>query len=455
MRNIYKFAVLDKKFAFDINTNTAFEIDTLTLDVLNLLSDYDKNRIIDILSHRYDRSEVKSVLSELEELRRSRQLFVEENAIEFKNQEVNRLTVRLQVAHDCNFRCRYCYAEHGAYGGNRALMTWENAEKIMNFVGGLVPDHFSGLKIVFFGGEPLLNFDLIKKIVNYSKNRWKALGKELKFSISTNASLLNDIINKYLIAHSFDTLFSIDGPEDIHNRHRVYLDGVGSFNDVMENCLRYGRASNFHCFQVSATYTKDDLDLSKRVFFLKDSGFKSIKVEPVQLSEDNPLAINLSNLPQLEQEIYKLAKLYASSIHNEDLFRLEPFYGFIRMLQKKSLRQKHCTAGRKEFTASCDGDIYPCTRLTGKKKLKIGDISNGLDDQKKKIWEETEWLETRNGCKRCWVRNMCGGGCRAASINFNEDISEPYTIGCEIMKITTKAAIWLYSELGDEKIVKI
>lgn len=356
------------------------------------------------------------------------------------------LSIWMQVAEDCNLRCTYCYAAHGSYGMTRNLMSWSHAQAICEYLLRRLRTDFDALKVVFFGGEPLMNFDVIARAVALLRDSDEARAKPVSLAVSTNGLLLSHTVRQFIVENGINLLVSIDGSRETHDRHRHDPSGRGSYEEIMANCRAFFEYRDRRTIQASVTYSRDDLDLAGRIRSLEDAGFVNIKLEPVWLAEGHPLAFRLSDVDAVGDSVEQAARYCRDRAFAGSKTRVEPFAIHLPLVARGGRLRHHCAAGVNDLAISSDGRIYPCARLTGQSEWLLGNVHDGIDEAKTQAWAATEDLSGRMGCEECWARALCGGGCRVDSIERADSIAHPDEFMCALMKRTCTASLWLYDE---------
>jgi len=438
---------MGKRFVYDRHTATPFEIDKLTWDVLELAGELDRREIVNRLGGTYPHDEVEGVLSSLDGLESDGELFARDEAGDSEwESDIPVGTMILQISHACNLRCKYCYADSGSYGGPTELMSKEVGERAIDF---LIDNSGNRdvLEVTFFGGEPLLNFSLVKHLVEYARE--KDTSKKFKFSMTTNGTLLTAQVSEWLSDNGFSLIVSLDGPEEIHDEVRVYPSGGGSHRTILENAKKAAALPIGKRTTMRGTVSSRCLDISKQTDYLFDQGFKSVSVEPAVGGPDDAFAVQEKDLPRLTESYKEFARSYLQRIRNGHSPRFFHFFRILERLQSGIPRTHVCGAGSGYLAVSPNGDIYPCHKLDGQSGCKIGSVFSGIEDERRAIWRDTIEVDSNEICRSCWAKYLCGGRCRAYSVLFCDDIMKPLPITCELMKTRIESAIWLYSELGE------
>lgn len=444
MNKYYIFEYLGKKIAFEPESLTPFEVDATAEEAITLLDMVNQDEIIQTLSKKIPKDEAIILMDQLYSIGEN----IDKNPIPSKTRTV---TAWLQISHDCNLRCKYCFAGSGSFHGERSLMKWPIAKAACDYLLKRYTEEADALVIVFFGGEPLMNVTLIKKIFEYCKNK-NHEDKPITFTISSNATLLDESLMAYLTENNIGIMCSIDGPREIHDAYRPFPDGSGSFTLASANASKFLEYRDAKLVQVEATYSREDFNLIDRKRALRSLGFNFIKFEAAQLEPSHPLSIRKEDLPLIEVAIRNLALEYRDDIRKGLLYKLEPFGPIMKMIRESKVRRCRCLSGEDDLAIACDGRIFPCTRLAGIDEWAVGNVYEAINPKKASIWVTTHSYEARSGCNDCWVRNICGGGCRVDSIESERDIFKPYDTHCEMYKYYTQAAIWLLSELDDDTV---
>ena len=382
--------------------------------------------------------ELKETLADIEGLKKEGLLFAEEpKTAPMKSGEVKALC--LHICHDCNLRCRYCFADEGAYHNVREMMSLETAKAAIDF---LIRE--SGqrkvLEVDFFGGEPLMNLGVIKETVAYAKAEAAKRGKRFLFTTTTNGLLLNDDAIAFLNAEMENVVLSLDGRKEVHDAVRKTVSGQGSFDAVIEKIKKFVRIRGDKHYYVRGTFTAKNLDFSKDVLFLADEGFDCISLEPV-VTDIPDLTIKEEHLPAIEREYEKLCDAY---MRREAEGKGFLFFHFHVDLEGGPCLQKRvsaCGAGNEYFSVVPNGDIYPCHQFAGDIKWRMGNVFEGKLDPAIRGTFAASCLFTRKKCENCFAKFICSGGCSANNYHYNGDINEPYEMTCAMMKKRIECAM--------------
>ena len=434
---VHVFHYKDKHYIFDTGSSSLHECDEKAALLLRekLGEQVDTSSV----SER-ERAEYEQDFAELE---REGLLFKEEErAVPVKSDEVKALC--LHICHDCNLRCRYCFADEGAYHAKREFMSLETARRAIDF---LIEQSGSRriLETDFFGGEPLMNFDVVKQTVRYAKEQAAKRGKKFLFTLTTNGLLLKDDVAEFLNREMENVVLSLDGRKAVHDAVRKTANGKGSFDLVIENLKNFVRIRGNKSYYVRGTFTAKNLDFSKDVLFLADSGFDSISLEPV-VTDIPDLAITKQDLSRVCDEYDTLCDKYLEYEAKGKGFNFFHFNVDLEGGPCLSKRVSACGAGNEYFSVVPNGDIYPCHQFAGDPDFRMGNVYEGKLDEAIRAKFKKSCLFTRKKCENCFAKFICSGGCSANNYHFNGDIDEPYDITCEMMKKRTENAMHILAE---------
>jgi len=435
--SVHLFTFNGEKFVLDVNSGSLLNFDKPSF---YFLSEFLNSGSIDLarqgLKEKFN-IDTEEIEKEFETVVKQGILF--SKPIPYFESNLTLKSICLNVAHSCNFACTYCFAKKGSYGDSENLMTPENAKSAIDF---LVKNSEGrdALEVDFFGGEPLLAFNTVKKTVKYAKISYP--GKKWRFTITTNGLLLDKEKEVFLYENDVSIVLSLDGNKETNDRFRVLKNGQGTFDFVFpkinEVAIHRKKSEGYY---IRGTYTKETLEISKIAMDLRNMGFKFISLEPV-VTKDK-IGITKEDLPKLKMEYEKLAKEYVES-QKEEKWK---FFHFNLDLEAGPCVQKRvngCGAGVEYVAVSPNGDIFPCHQFDGIKETKLGDIFTGITNKKlQDKFRRANYLFNKEECKDCWARFYCSGGCLANNYNINGDILKPYQIGCEIQKMRIEAALYV------------
>ena len=442
---IHKFRLFGKNIVLDVNSGAVHLLDELAFELLDIFEGGDRQAVMDRLSGRYAAEDVAGALEELEELKKEGQLFTEDIYEEYLPAWDRKPVVKalcLHIAHDCNLRCRYCFASTGDFGSGRTLMPPETGKKAIDYLikasGGR-----RNLEIDFFGGEPLMNFNTVKETVYYAEEKGRESGKNFRFTITTNALLLNEEHKAFINEHMGNVVLSIDGRQEVNDRMRFRADGTGTYSAILPKIKDIADSRNQDGYYVRGTFTRENLDFSEDVLHLADLGFKQISVEPVVAAVNSGFDLREEDLPALFGEYEKLAAEYVKRHREGNGFN---FFHFMLDLEQGpcvAKRLKGCGSGHEYLAVTPEGDLFPCHQFVGMDGFKMGNVYNeGALNEEIRDRFKNSTIYTKEDCRCCWARFYCSGGCAANAFQFNKSLDRPYKVGCELEKKRVECAIW-------------
>lgn len=447
MSLIHKFIQGNDFYVIDVNSGVVHAVDELVYDFLDDNQLKGKEEVLRL--NRYSEDEIEEVYSELIELIDNGLLYTgdlyESIALNDKSKSFVK-ALCLNVVHDCNLKCKYCFADEGEYKGCRKIITAEVGKKAIDFV-----IKNSGprrnIEIDLFGGEPLMAFNIIKEIVDYAREQEKIHNKVIRFTMTTNATLLNDEIMEYIDKQMGNIVLSIDGRKSVNDKVRVRADGSGSYDRILPKIkTMVEKRDKSKQYYVRGTFTRANTDFYEDVKHLADIGFKEVSVEPVVLPEEHELSLREEDLPTIFKQYDKLYDYLLEKHNNNEDFK---FYHFNIDLQGGPCVYKRiagCGAGHEYLAITPDGDIYPCHQFVGSEEFKMGNIfEESIDNTISKTFKNAH-IYNKPKCKDCWARFYCSGGCQANNFNFNGDVHIPYELGCKMQKKRIECAIALKSK---------
>lgn len=450
---IHKFSISGTNIVVDVNSGVIHVFDDVSYEILDYFNIGDKSLIVNKLSNKYGKEQVAEAFEEICRLENKGILFSDDSYIEEiadKRGEPVIKALCLHVAHDCNMRCEYCFAQTGDFGTKRSLMTAETGKKSIDFLIESSGNRIN-LEVDFFGGEPLLNFDVVKEIVRYAREREKELNKHFRFTITTNALSLQNK-HKNFINENFDNIvMSIDGRKSVNDNMRHTVNGLGTYEIILPKIKDIAESRNQDRYYVRGTFTRENLDFSRDVLHLADEGFQQISIEPVVAAKDTGYDIREEDLPVLLEEYEKLAMLYVDRKKKGQAFN---FFHFIIDLEHGPCIYKRitgCGAGYEYLAVTPEGDIYPCHQFVGIDEFKMGNVYSGIKKTSIKELFRSTTVFSREECKNCWAKYYCSGGCAANAYQFSNDIKSPYKIGCELEKKRLECAIWIKTQEHEQK----
>lgn len=444
----------------DVCSGAVHVVDDVTYDVIALYEENNEQRketTLEILKDKlskYSEEELRETLEEVEELKERGELFAEDEyeqfVMDFKKRKTVVKALCLHIAHDCNLGCRYCFAEEGEYHGDRSLMSFAVGKQALDF---LVANSGSrrNLEVDFFGGEPTMNFEVVKELVRYGRSLEEPHNKKFRFTLTTNGILLNDEIMEFANKEMANVVLSIDGRKSVNDYMRPARNGKSSYDVIVPKFQRFAELRNQTNYYVRGTFTHHNLDFSEDVLHLADLGFQQISVEPVVAPKEEPYAIQEADLPGLMEEYDKLAKEIIKREQEGKGFNF--FHFMIDLTQGPCVakRLSGCGSGTEYLAVTPWGDLYPCHQFVGQEEFKLGNVYDGI--QAEAVRDEFKLCNVyaKEKCRNCFARFYCSGGCAANSYHFHGSILDAYDIGCELQKKRIECAIMIKAALADKE----
>ena len=454
MSLIHRYTLGGYHIVLDINSGCIHLVDEVTYEILPYMEEgMSADEICARFSGSFREEEIRSAVSECKKLSEEGMLFtrdIYENAIEAftENRQTVVKALCLHIAHDCNLACRYCFAEEGEYHGRKALMSFEVGKKALDF---LIASSGArkNLEVDFFGGEPLLNWPVVRQLVEYGRSQEAPHNKKFRFTLTTNGVLLDDEVMEFCNREMGNVVLSVDGRKEVHDRMRPFRKGKGSYDLVVPRFIKFAEKRNQENYYVRGTFTRYNLDFSKDVLHLADLGFRQISVEPVVAPETEDYAIREEDVPRILSEYEHLAE---EMIRREK--RGEGFNFFHFMIDLTGgpcvyKRLSGCGSGTEYLAVTPWGDFYPCHQFVGEEKYLMGNVDEGIT--RPEIVREFSNCNVykKPACRECFARFYCSGGCAANASHFTGDINGNYEIGCMLQRKRIECAIMMKAALAE------
>lgn len=437
----------------DVNSGSVHVVDDVVYDVIPLFEEKNREEISDCLKDIYEKEEIQEAIEEIEQLKEEGLLFTEDvykdYILDFKKRKTVVKALCLHIAHDCNLACKYCFAEEGEYHGRRALMSFEVGKKALDF---LIDNSGNrrNLEVDFFGGEPLMNWEVVKQLVKYGRSKEKEYNKNFRFTLTTNGVLLNDEIMEFLNEEMSNIVLSLDGRKEVNDAMRPFRNGKGSYDLIVPKFQKLAQSREQKNYYVRGTFTRNNLDFSNDVIEFADLGFKQMSIEPVVTDEKEPYAIQEEDIPKICQEYDKLAKEY---IKRKKEGRGFEFFHFMIDLEQGpcvAKRLSGCGSGTEYLAVTPWGDFYPCHQFVGEEEFLLGNVEEGITNTEIRDKFKLCNVYAKDKCKDCFARFYCSGGCAANSYKFHHSITDAYDVGCELERKRVECAIMIKAALAEE-----
>jgi len=439
---IHKYHFDDDIILIDINSGSLHLIDQATSDFLDLLKEHSWNDAVAALTVQYPDGE--EIAKEVKTLIDNHQLFTDDEAVRNYVPHSTPLVkaICLHMAHDCNLRCGYCFADSGAYGGERSLMSLEVGKAALDFL-IQASKHRQHIEVDFFGGEPLLNFDVCKELVAYGKEQGKLHNKIFKFTLTTNGVLLTKEVQDFLNEEDISAVLSLDGRPCVNDRMRQFPNGSGSYDKIVPNFKSFVLTRPNIEHYIRGTYTHYNTDFAADIAHMYDEGFREISVEPVVAPKEFGHALTEEDLPILKEQYDILTRHYLEKHFSGDGYNFFHFNVDLSHGPCLPKRLSGCGSGHDYLAVSPEGDLYPCHQFVGEEDYKVGTVFDGITNTQICRDFQSSHVLSKPACMECWARYYCSGGCHANNIRYGGSLKDPYLYGCELQKKRLECAIYV------------
>lgn len=443
-----------RNIVLDVNSGSVHVVDDLAYDAIALYDKKSEEEIVQELKGSYPENDIREVLEDIRALKDAGQLFTEDiyrdYIMDFKKRKTVVKALCLHIAHDCNLACKYCFAEEGEYHGRRALMSFEVGKKALDF---LIANSGNrrNLEVDFFGGEPLMNWQVVKDLVAYGREQEKIHDKNFRFTLTTNGILLNDEVQEFVNKEMGNVVLSLDGRKEINDMMRPFRGGQGSYDQIVPKFQKMAESRNQTNYYVRGTFTHYNLDFAKDVLHMADLGFKQISVEPVVAPPEADYAIREEDVPVLCEEYDRLA---AEIVRREKAGEHFNFFHFMIDLTGGpcvAKRLSGCGSGTEYLAVTPWGDFYPCHQFVGQEEFLMGNVDDGIVREDIRDEFKTCNVYAKEKCRDCFARFYCSGVCAANSWNFHHSINDAYDIGCELERKRVECAIMIKAALAEDE----
>ncbi|MCI5592232.1 MAG: thioether cross-link-forming SCIFF peptide maturase [Oscillospiraceae bacterium] len=457
---IHQYKQCGYNIVLDICSGAVHIVDDIAYDIISLYENKEKNEVIAEISKKYGdvpRDEIIECYDQVTELKNSGELFTEDNfepmAGELKAKTSGVIkALCLHIAHTCNLNCSYCFASQGKYHGERALMSFEVGKRALDF---LIENSGTrrNLEVDFFGGEPLMNFDVVKKLVEYARSIEKEKGKNFRFTLTTNGVLVDDDVIDFANKEMSNVVLSLDGRKEVHDRYRVDYQGRGSYDTIVPKFQKFVKARGGKNYYMRGTFTHANPDFLEDIKTMLNLGFTELSMEPVVAAEGDEAALTEEDKPVVMKQYEELAELMLKRDKEGKPFT---FYHYMIDLAGGPCIYKRisgCGSGTEYMAVTPWGDLYPCHQFVGDEKFKLGDIWHGVENKEIQNEFASCNVYARSECRDCWARLYCSGGCAANAYHATGSVKGVYKYGCDLFKKRMECAIAVAvaREFGDEE----
>lgn len=449
---IHQYQLNNYNIVLDTCSGSIHIVDPVAYDVISMYPEKSEEEIVSAILKKYEKdniskNDVLECIADIKALQAQGKLYSPDTFAEiagtFKERSGDVIkALCLHVAHTCNLNCSYCFASQGKYHGDRALMSFEVGKRALDF---LIENSGSrtNLEVDFFGGEPLMNWDVVKELVKYARSQEGPCHKNFRFTLTTNGMLIDDDVIDFANKEMSNVVLSLDGRKEIHDRLRVDYAGNGSYDRIVPKFQELVKSRGGKNYYMRGTFTHTNPDFTKDIFHMADLGFTELSMEPVVASPDDPAALTASDIEIVKEQYEILAK---EMLRREKEGRPITFYHYMLDLAEGPCIYKRisgCGSGTEYMAVTPWGDLYPCHQFVGDEKYKLGDIWNGVTNHSLREQFRSCNAYSRSECNDCWAKFYCSGGCAANAYHASGSIQGTYEPGCELFKKHIECAIMM------------
>lgn len=448
---VHQYKLNGYNIVLDTCSGSVHAVDEIAYDIIGLYKEKSPEEIAEIITEKYadeniTPDDVFECIEDVKALEEKGKLYTpdtyEDMAFDFKNRNTVIKALCLHVAHTCNLNCEYCFASQGKYHGERALMSLETGKRALDF---LIENSGTrrNLEVDFFGGEPLMNLEVVKGLVAYARDIEKIHNKNFRFTLTTNGILIDDDVIDFCNKEMSNVVLSLDGRKEVHDRLRKDYQGRGSYDIIVPKFQEFVRRRGNKSYYIRGTFTHANTDFTNDIFHMADLGFKELSMEPVVCAPDDKSALTKEDLPLLFEQYEILAKEMLKRQKEGNGFT---FYHYMLDLTHGPCIYKRisgCGSGTEYMAVTPSGELYPCHQFVGDKKYLLGNIYDGVTN--KEIQNEFKLCNAyaRKECADCWAKLYCSGGCAANSYHASGKITGIYEYGCELFKKRIECAVMM------------
>ncbi len=457
---VHQYKLGGYNIVLDTASGSVHTVDEVAYDIIELYPTHTKEEIVAAMLEKYGHlpdvteGDLLDCISDVEALKAAGKLYSEDEyeslAINYKNNSKVVKALCLHVAHTCNLNCSYCFASQGKYQGNRALMSFEVGKRALDF---LIENSGTrrNLEVDFFGGEPLMNWDVVKDLVAYARSVEQEKGKNFRFTLTTNGVLVDDDVIEFSNREMSNVVLSLDGRREVNDHFRRDYAGNGSYDKIVPNFRRFVKAREGKNYYVRGTFTHNNTDFTNDLLHMADLGFTELSMEPVVCPPSDPYALTEEDLPVLFEQYEILAK---EMLKRKKEGRPFTFYHYMIDLKNGPCIYKRitgCGSGTEYMAVTPWGDLYPCHQFVGDEKYRLGDIWSGVTNGEIQDGFRSCNAYARAECKDCWARLYCSGGCAANAYHATGSTNGVYDYGCKLFKKRIECAVMMQVAEAEDK----
>lgn len=456
---VHQYKLNGYNIVLDTCSGSVHVVDEVAYDIIEMYKSAGEEEIAEVILNKYahmpdvTREDILDCIGDIKALEESGKLYSEDKyekiAYEYKNNSNVIKALCLHVAHTCNLNCSYCFASQGKYQGDRAVMSFEVGKQALDF---LIANSGTrrNLEVDFFGGEPLMNWDVVKQLVAYARSIEKEHNKNFRFTLTTNGLLIDDEVIDFLNKEMNNVVLSLDGRKEVHDLFRKDYAGNGSYDRIIPKFKRLVELRGGKNYYMRGTFTHNNVDFTEDIFHMADLGFTELSMEPVVCAPDDPCALTEEDLPKIFEQ-YELLALEMIKRKKEG----RPFTFYHYMLDLKNgpciyKRITGCGSGTEYMAVTPWGELFPCHQFVGDPKYSLGNIWDGVKNSECRDEFRSCNAYAREECRDCWAKLYCSGGCAANAYHATGSIDGVYKYGCELFKKRIECAVMMQIAMSDE-----
>ncbi|AGK53706.1 thioether cross-link-forming SCIFF peptide maturase [Bacillus sp. 1NLA3E] len=440
---IHQYKLNGYNIVLDTYSGGVHVVDDLAYEIIAYYENTPVEKIVTVMMEKYQNDssisekEIRETIAAVEELKNDGQLFTEDEfknlSIDLKKRQTHLKALCFNVAHTCNLSCEYCFASQGKYNGDRAIMTFEVGKRAIDY---LLENsgHHRNLDIDFFGGEPLMAWNVVKQIVAYARSKETEYKKTFRFTFTTNGMLLNDEVTEFLNKEMYNVVLSLDGRKEVHDRLRKTVNGKGSYDHIVPKFQEFVEKRGDKEYYVRGTYTHNNVDFTNDIFHIADLGFDKLSMEPVICDPREPYALTEKDLPEIYNQYEILANEMIKREENGNGFT---FYHYMLDLSEGPCIQKRlngCGSGTEYLAVTPWGELFPCHQFVGDQEYSMGNIWDGITKPETQCQFKENNCYSKPECQDCWAKLYCSGGCPANALHATGSLNGTYDFSCDIFR---------------------